>query len=50
MNKLETKEIIRKIFDYIDMDDVKLVEFCWYNGCDAPDYYDITQDKFYDPV
>ena len=39
-----------EIFNDIDMDDVKLVEFCWYNGCDAPDYYDITQDKFYDPV
>lgn len=34
----------------IDMDKVRLVEFCWYNATDAPDYYDIESDPFYDPV
>lgn len=34
----------------IDMDKVRLVEFCWYNATEAPDYYDIEDDPFYDPV
>lgn len=31
-------------------DDMKLVEFCFYNGCDAPDYFDETEDPFYKEV
>ena len=34
----------------IDMNKVRLVEFCWYNATEAPDYYDIKSDPFYDPV
>lgn len=34
----------------VNMDDVRLVEFCWYNGCEAPDYYDDVNDPFYDEV
>ncbi len=34
----------------VNMDDVRLVEFCWYNGCEAPDYYDETDDPFYQEV
>lgn len=34
----------------IDMDKVRLVEFCWYNATEAPDYYDLESDPFYDPV
>lgn len=34
----------------IDMYKVHLVEFCWYNATEAPDYYDIEDDPFYDPV
>ena len=45
------KEKFRPIFQQLDseinMDDVRLVEFCWYNGGEAPDYYDITKDPFY---
>jgi hypothetical protein len=45
------KEKFRPIFQQLDpdinMDFVRLVEFCWYNGCEAPDYYDITKDPFY---
>ena len=39
-----------EVFKVIMMTDVKLVEFCWYNGTDAPDYYDETKDPFYDHV
>ena len=45
------KEKFRPIFQQLDpdinMDYVRLVEFCWYNGGEAPDYYDITKDPFY---
>ena len=34
----------------VDMDYVRLVEFCWYNVTEAPDYYDDTDDPFYDEV
>ncbi len=30
----------QKLFPQIDMHDVRLVVFCWYNGCEAPDYYE----------
>lgn len=45
------KEKFRPIFQQLDsevnMNDVRLVEYCWYNGSEAPDYYDITNDPFY---
>lgn len=45
------KEKFRPIFQQLDpdinMDYVRLVEFCWYNGCEAPDYYDPMEDDFY---
>lgn len=31
----------------VSMDYVRLVEFCWYNGSEAPDYYDDVNDPFY---
>ena len=40
----------QKIDPDINMDFVRLVEFCWYNGCEAPDYYDDEHDSFYDEV
>lgn len=42
--------IFRKLDPEINMDFVRLVEFCWYNGCEAPDYYDDAKDDFYDEV
>lgn len=48
------KEKYRSIFQQLDpdlnMDFVRLVEFCWYNGCEAPDYYELADDPFYDEV
>ena len=45
------KEKFRPVFQKIDpdinMDYVRLVEFCWYNGCEAPNYYDPQEDPFY---
>ena len=42
--------VFQKIDPNINMDYVRLVEFCWYNGTEAPDYYDNTHDPFYDEV
>ena len=48
------KEKFRTIFQQLDpdinMDYVRLVEFCWYNCSEAPDYYDVVNDPFYDEV
>lgn len=48
------KDKYRPIFQKLDpnvmMNNVRLVEFCWYNGCEAPDYYDEVKDPFFDPV
>ena len=45
------KEKFRHVFQQLDpdinMDYVRLVEFCWYNGCEAPCYYDLKDDPFY---
>ena len=39
-----------KIDPNIDMNYVRLVEFCWYNACEAPNYYDDTKDSFYEEI
>ena len=48
------KEKYLSMFQQIDkdinMNNVRLVEFCWYNGCEAPDYYNDVEDPFYDVV
>lgn len=56
--KLSEREQIKylpeflKIDPYVNMNDVRLVEYCWYNCSEAPDYYDETtyHDSFYDEV
>ena len=45
--KEKFKPIFQQLDPDINMDYVRLVEFCWYNGCEAPDYYDPMQDEFY---
>lgn len=42
--------VFQKIDPNINMDFVRLVEFCWYNVCEADDYYDHMNDPFYDEV
>ena len=42
--------VFQQVIPEIDMDDVRLVEFCWYNGYEAPDYYGDEHDSFYDEV
>ena len=45
--KEKFRPIFQKLDPNINMDFVRLVEFCWYNGGEAEDYYDITDDPFY---
>lgn len=33
-----------------NMGDVKVVEFCWYNCSEAPNYYDAEDDDFYKEI
>ena len=37
----------RKLFPEVDMNDVRFVEFCWYDGCEALDYYEGNQENLY---
>lgn len=48
--KEKYKPVFEQIIPDVDMDKVRLVEYCWYNCSEAPDYYDNTNDKFYDEV
>ncbi len=38
------KSAFRALFPDIDMDDVRFVVFCWYSGCEAPDYYEEVKE------
>lgn len=48
--KEKYKPIFYELWNGLDINKVRLVEFCWYNCCEAPDYYEIKSDKFYDEV
>ena len=49
--KAKYEPIFREVIPNIDMNDVRLVEFCWYDCSEAPDYYDVEpHDSFYDEV
>lgn len=41
------RPIFQQILPNINMSRVRLVEFCWYNCSEAPNYYDLVEDKFY---
>lgn len=45
--KEKFRPIFQRIDEFVNMDFVRLVEFCWYNGCEAPNYYDAKEDPFY---
>jgi hypothetical protein len=48
------KEKVYKLFEQImpnaDFSAIRVVEFCWYNCCEAPDYYDYSDDAFYKEI
>lgn len=43
-------DIFKNLIPDIDMTKVRLVEFCWYDCSEAPDYYEFTDDEFYREV
>jgi len=45
--KQKYRPVWEQIVPGIDMSRVRLVEFCWYDCSEAPDYYDEAQDPFY---
>lgn len=48
--KLNYIEVFKRLNPEIDMDKVRLVEYCWYNCSEAPSYYDPAEDKFYSEI
>ena len=42
--------LFRQILPVLNEDDLRVVEYCYYNCCEAPDYYDIKDDPFYKEV
>lgn len=40
--KSKYKELFGKFIKDIDENKFRLVKFCYYNGCDCPDYYETT--------
>lgn len=46
------RSIFQQVMPNVDMNKVHLVEYCWYNGSEAPNYYsmDKSKDKFYEEV
>lgn len=40
--KEKYKPMFEKFIPNIDTSKFRLVLFCYYNGCDCPDYYDVT--------
>ena len=51
--KAKYKAIFEQVIPDVDMNKVHLVEYCWYNCSEAPDYYEVndaTTDSFYKEV
>ena len=42
--------IFQQILKNVDIKKVRLVEYCWYNCSEAPNYYDYADDSFYNEV
>ena len=50
-NKYE--KIFNELFSYqlrLYPTDLRVVEYCWYDATEAPDYFDETEDDFYKEV
>ncbi len=48
--KIRFGTVFKAIFPEANLDALRVVEYCWYNCCEAPDYYDITEDEFYKEI
>lgn len=43
-------KLFEQIMPNADMSAIRVVEYCWYNCCEAPDYYDYSDDDFYKEI
>lgn len=43
-------DLFKTLIPDIDMTKVKVVDYCWYNCCEPPAYYDEIDDEFYRPL
>lgn len=50
--RLKYLPVFQKLYPKVNMNNVHLVEFCWYNCSEAPSYYstDKGKDPFYEEV
>lgn len=46
--KEKWKDKFGKYLKDIDKDKFRLVEYCYYNGCDCPDYYEVKKQEITD--
>ncbi len=43
-------KLFAQIMPDADFTAIRVVEFCWYNCCEADDYYEYTDDPFYKEI
>ena len=48
--KIMYYDVFHMLIPNIQMNDVRLVDFCWYDCCEAPDYYNYEDDDFYNDI
>ena len=48
--KEKAYQLFEQIMPNADKSAIRVVEFCWYNCCEAPDYYDYSEDDFYKEI
>lgn len=45
------EELFKIVVPWVERDKLKLVEYSWYNSCEAPDYYGFSDmDEFYEEI
>lgn len=56
VRKLTEKEFLKYLplfkilYPEVTIEDLRLVDYCWYNCAEAPDYFDESTDNFYDEI
>lgn len=38
--------LFEKIYPAVKREDLRAVEFCWYDGCEAPLYYNVDEEEW----
>lgn len=48
--RCRAKEIFEQLLPSVDETKIRLVDYCYYNSSEAPDYYSMDDDPFYKEV